>query len=377
MLTANLALSVGDTLIYDNNTPGGYTLEGHSTNANSLNKIMQGDWDFVVLQEQSQRPSFPIGQVQNDVFPYATFLDSVINANNTCGETMFYMTWGRKNGDASNCVAWPPVCTYQEMDSLLHLRYMQMANDNDAVVSPVGALWNYLRINHPSIELYSPDESHPSVEGSYAAACSFYTTIFRKDPTFITDIHTLDPFDAANIRTAARIVVYDSLLNWNIGAYDLTSSFNISQVSGFTYQFTNTSQNAINYSWNINSTLDTSANPTFTFSGPGIYTIDLTNTNECDTITSSQTITVTATSVDNGIDDNIFSSYPNPVKNKLYFNNIITSAIVNIYSQSGKLIHTTELVNTKTLDLELLHKGAYILETLSENKIYRMKIIKE
>ena len=169
-MVADVASSTGDSLIFDSNTPGGYTLEGHSTNATSLAKIAMGNWDYVVLQEQSQRPSFPINQVITDVFPYARFLDSVINAQNICAETAFYMTWGRKNGDASNCAVWPPVCTYSGMDSLLRLRYMMMADSNDAIVSPVGAVWNFIRQNYPLIELYQADESHPSVAGSYAAA---------------------------------------------------------------------------------------------------------------------------------------------------------------------------------------------------------------
>jgi hypothetical protein len=35
-MIANVALSVGDRLIFDSNTPGGYTLQGHSTNTTSL-----------------------------------------------------------------------------------------------------------------------------------------------------------------------------------------------------------------------------------------------------------------------------------------------------------------------------------------------------
>ena len=31
LLTYNLALSLGDTINYDSNTPGGYTYQGHST----------------------------------------------------------------------------------------------------------------------------------------------------------------------------------------------------------------------------------------------------------------------------------------------------------------------------------------------------------
>ncbi|MCF8295725.1 MAG: SGNH/GDSL hydrolase family protein, partial [Bacteroidales bacterium] len=110
-----LAASAGDQLTVDVNAPGGYTLQGHSTNQTSLDKIKLGGWDYVVLQEQSQLPSFPDFQVESEVFPYAQDLDSVINAFNECGETMFFMTWGRKNGDASNCANWPPVCTYEGM----------------------------------------------------------------------------------------------------------------------------------------------------------------------------------------------------------------------------------------------------------------------
>ena len=133
-LTRDIAASMGDTLEIDSNTPGGYTFQMHTTNTTSLNKIMQGNWDFVILQEQSQLPSFPYSQVETECFPFAEFLDSVINQYNTCGETMFYMTWGRKNGDASNCALWPPVCTYNGMDSLLRLRYCMMTDSNNAVV---------------------------------------------------------------------------------------------------------------------------------------------------------------------------------------------------------------------------------------------------
>jgi len=70
-IIADIANSKGDTLIFESNTPGGYTLQGHYTNSTSLNKIMLGNWDFVVLQEQSQLPSFPDTDVQYDVFPYA------------------------------------------------------------------------------------------------------------------------------------------------------------------------------------------------------------------------------------------------------------------------------------------------------------------
>jgi hypothetical protein len=106
------------------------------------------------------------------------------------------------------------------MDSLLNLRYRMMADSNNAIVSPVGAVWENIRQNFPLIDLYQADESHPSVAGSYAAACCFYTALFRKDPTLITFNSGLSATDAANIKNAAKLIVYDNLLNWHIGEYD-------------------------------------------------------------------------------------------------------------------------------------------------------------
>ncbi|HRH36229.1 MAG TPA: hypothetical protein PKY12_14285, partial [Catalimonadaceae bacterium] len=118
-MVSAVAASVGDTLIYDSNNPGGYTFAAHLQDNLSLSKIQAGGWDFVVLQEQSQLPSFPQYSMAD-----AIGLRLKIRQFNPCARPLFYRTWGRKNGDASNCSAWPPVCTYAGMDSLLHLRYM-------------------------------------------------------------------------------------------------------------------------------------------------------------------------------------------------------------------------------------------------------------
>ena len=57
-----------------------------------MNGIKQGSWDFVIIQEQSQKPSFPDAQVASDVFPYAQQLNDTIEKYNPCGETAFFMT---------------------------------------------------------------------------------------------------------------------------------------------------------------------------------------------------------------------------------------------------------------------------------------------
>ena len=104
----DFALMNNDTIIFDASTPGGSTFQTHCSDTSCLRKIKSQQWDYVVLQEQSQTPSFPPSQVQTDCYPYAKRLDSLIKANDSCTQTIFYMTWGRKYGNASNCANYPP-----------------------------------------------------------------------------------------------------------------------------------------------------------------------------------------------------------------------------------------------------------------------------
>ena len=119
-LFIDVSVSAGKNVFVDSYAPGGYTLQMQSTDATTQAKIMQGGWDYVVLQAQSQEPSFPDDQFQSETYPYAITLNNLIKTYNPCSKTVFYMTWGRKNGDAANCAFFPPLCTYQGMDSLLH-----------------------------------------------------------------------------------------------------------------------------------------------------------------------------------------------------------------------------------------------------------------
>ena len=138
LLFHDLALSAGDTVIYDSNAPGGYTFQQHAVNATTIQKIYSQPWDYVVLQAQSQEPSFPPAQVDSETYPYAHILDSLIRDNDSCSETIFYMTWGKKYGDQMNCSGYPVLCTFDGVQSRLTDSYLQMANDNHALVAPVG-----------------------------------------------------------------------------------------------------------------------------------------------------------------------------------------------------------------------------------------------
>lgn len=377
-MVADAALSAGDTLIFDSNTPGGYTLEGHSTNETSLDKIKAGDWDYVVLQEQSQRPSLPIEQVMTDVFPYAHILDSIITIFNPCGETVFYMTWGRKNGDASNCDVWPPVCTYEGMDSLLNLRYRMMADSNKAILSAVGAVWHCIRQNYPAIELYQADESHPSVAGSYAAACCFYASLFRKDPAQITFNPSLPDSDAAHIRTTAKLIIYDSLMNWHIGEYDPVARFTYQVTGGLQVDFSNGSDNASAYLWDFGDG-DTShlADPVHIYEASGLYEVALT-AGKCNTYnTATQLIDVSLAGIMDSPAEQPLSwgIYPVPVAAELTVRkNIAGDLHYKVYSSNGVEIQCGTLNHDEMhISVAALHGGLYFLKLFNTSTSFGQK----
>ncbi len=382
-MVADVALSTGDTVIFDSNTPGGFTLEAHSTNETSLNKIKAGDWNYIVLQEQSQRPSLPIEQVIADVFPYARILDSIFNAFNPCGETVFFMTWGRKNGDASNCDIWPPVCTYEGMDSLLNLRYRMLADSNHAILSPVGAVWHYIRHNYPSIELYMADESHPSVAGSYAAACCFYSSLFRKDPTLVTFNPSLNQAYAANIRTAARLIVYDSLMNWHIGEYDPVTNFTYEITGNNQVAFTNSSENAETYLWDFgDGDTSTMVNPIHYYTIPGSYSVMLTSCKCTMQDTILQTINISSTGITKLPADHLlsWSIYPIPVTKELKVKmNIEGDLNYKIFCWNGIEIQDGTLNNSeKQIPVASLPVGLYFLQLFANStSLGQKKFIKD
>lgn len=279
----NLALAAGDTVYYDSNTPGGHTLEGHSTNATSLAKINERDWDFVVLQDQSQRPSFPPAQVAVQVYPYAEDLVNTIATNSACTEPVFYMTWGRKDGDPLNCPNYPPLCTFEGMQDRLRTSYLEMGFDNDARVAPCGAAWAALKLDSLTFHngLYTGDGSHPSAWGQYLNACVFYATIFHKSPVGINYYSVVGQSDAEILQALAEEIVIDSLDTWN-------STVNLPQndidysILDLSISFINNSENAVNSHWDFgdgNSSMD--SEPSHMYLNPGSYTITYISDNGC------------------------------------------------------------------------------------------------
>ena len=302
-MVKQIAISFGDTLNYDQNTPGGATLQMHSTNTQTLSKISQQQWDNVIIQCQSQEPSFDTSQVSNDVFPYAQILIDSIESNSVCTEPIFFMTWGRKYGDQQNCQFYPPICTYVGMQQRLRESYLDMTFNHNATCSPVGMSWKESIAQDSALNLYSSDNSHPSIYGSYLAACTFYATIFKNSPIGSTYMPIgISHATAVSLQTIASNTVLDSLSNWNIFNADFT--FN---VNNDTATFNNLSSNFESVLWDFGDGITSiDENPLHIYANSGNYTVLLTaSTNSnCNQDTITHTLTINIPTNINSVEEN-------------------------------------------------------------------------
>ena len=271
-IVKQIALSFGDTLLHESSTPGGATFNAHSTNAQTIAKINQQQWDYVVLQAQSQEPSFSPGQVASQTYPYAEQLVDMIENNFSCTEPLFFMTWARKYGDQQNCQFYPPICTYQGMQQRLRESYLEMAFNDSASCAPVGISWKKSIALDSTINLYSADNSHPSIYGSYLAACTFYSSIFKKSAIGSSYWpNAIDSATAYSLQQIGSSTVLDSLATWNI----FNADFTYNQI-GNSISCTNLSSNYESVIWNFgDGSTSFDENPTHVYTTSGNYTITL------------------------------------------------------------------------------------------------------
>jgi hypothetical protein len=372
----NLALSGGDTVVYDSNTPGGMTFLGHTTNAATIQKIAANNWDFVVLQAQSQEPSFPPSQVEAQTYPYAAVLDSLVRISNPCTETVFYMTWGRKYGDAQNCTIYPPICTFDGMNNRLWESYKEMADDNRGIVSPAGIAWKRSREADSTINLWSGDNSHPSVAGSYLTACVFYATMLRENPVGLSYTAGLPANQAAFLQQIAHTTVLDSVQACNMERWlpnaDFTYTMNDMAVS-----YSANSNAAFSYLWDFgDASQETGSNITHVYASSGSYEVRLIVSDSCgnsDTLMQVVDLFVANAQNDEALAWRVF---PNPSTRDIMLQAEKPSNFrIEVYGPDGKRVKEfNEFGKLIRLDFGPLAPGIYQIHchSATESRVFRI-----
>jgi len=362
----SLSQSGGITLNTEMSAPGGHTFMAHTSNATTLSFLGMPGFDFVIFQEQSQRPSFPQSQVQQEVYPYAAQLDSLYHVANPCGQSVFFMTWGRKYGDTQNCQFWQPVCTYEGMQVELRRSYLNMAQQNQAIVAPVGIAWWEAMRRDSLLELYSGDFSHPEVTGTYLAACVFYSTLFRRPSLGLSYRSSLDSSTATFLQAVADDVVFDSLTTWRIGLDDLAVGFSHQDLGSGLVAFTESAANATSWTWDFgDGNQSVMPNPQHSYAFSGSYVVSLTVSDGCDTLSMSDTVSVQLVSVNQGLSGQL-KVFPNPAKSEVRLDLPLGAQMVVLKDATGRSVGVwTEQYPIKSWNIQIgnLPSGLYWITT--------------
>ncbi len=201
----DIAITVNIDITYDQSTFGGYRFLHHKDDAATISKIQAEDWDYVVLQNQSQRPGFKPDDVRSDSLPHAEALVDLIKANNSQTEIIYFQTWGRENGDSQNAAYYSLVSTFDGHTQALKEGYEIYQESTGGEIAPVGSVWQQV-VNDGSrpfnrSDLWIEDESHPELLGSYLAALTILSQIMDVNPRNISENAGLSAGNASYLRS--------------------------------------------------------------------------------------------------------------------------------------------------------------------------------
>ena len=382
-LVQNLSASAGKTLIIDSNMPGGFTLTGHSSDPSSTAKISQGNWDYIILQEQSQIPT--IDQYRyNDMYPAMANLKTMIEQYSPCAKIITYMTWGRRFGgqqcDPSNTYCSPVFSDFNQMQDSLSSAYWQISESLNIQCAPVGESWRAI-LSDTNLVLHSADNSHPNIDGSYVAALTLFSSIWKQPSLGLTYNAGITSGLAQYYQQMSDNVLFNSTNDWNLYINSPVADFshvaNGNTVSFSNLSFSNTNS-ILTYEWDFgDGNFSADENPQHNYANSGQYDVRLIASN-CifsDTIIISVQSGATGT---NTASENAIHVFPNPVKDKLFIEAGAehSGTHFELYDHLGKCVKSGAITENFSLDLNDLASGIYILN-FSGKRNLSFKVIKE
>ncbi len=161
-LLTELAAARDLRIKHELNSAGGASLRNHWNAGVAAKSIESGGYDYVVLQEQSTLPVKNAKRMAENV----RLFDELIKRAES--KTVLYMTWARQHTP--------------EAQEIIADAYNTIGNELGAIVVPVGLAWQSFLIRHDKPLLYDSDQSHPTLAGSYLAACVFLIVLLKENP---------------------------------------------------------------------------------------------------------------------------------------------------------------------------------------------------
>lgn len=140
------------------------------------NLLTQYKWDYVVLQENRGTLVESPTQAENAV----KTLHSLIKKAGA--KMVIYATQPNNIGCDFTINSTKLYLTDLQIEQILTRNNFKITNEYEGLIAPSGT--NFMRViqDFPEIKMYNADNLHPTVQGSYLAACTIYHTIFGKTP---------------------------------------------------------------------------------------------------------------------------------------------------------------------------------------------------
>jgi len=183
-LITQLARARGKELSYRLISASGASLRMHWNKGEARKAITEGHYDVVVLQEQSTLPIKNAKRMHENI---RLFDEPIKNAG---AKTVLYLTWARQHAP--------------ESQQAITDAYTSIGNELGATVVPAGVAWKNFLSKHEQPVLHDRDKSHPTLAGSYLAACVFLAVLFKENPVGVDgEIHGLSAKDLALLQKAA------------------------------------------------------------------------------------------------------------------------------------------------------------------------------
>ena len=191
---------------------------------------------------------------------------------------------------------------------------------------------------------------------------------------------------SVSAQDANGCTLVSGIVNVNINSLPIANfTFEQTFTTEYQVQFTNTSTSADAYLWNFggnNTSIE--QNPLFTFAFDNLWPVTLTVTNNCGTSTTTISVNVIKTSINDLPGFSTFTVGPNPGNEILFFNGVALSnkkINVKIYDILGKLQMKKQMqVNgnfNEAIQTQSLSNGMYLIEIESDKVIATQKWIKQ
>lgn len=171
------------------NAIGTYSFDANNNVVfNKLDRL----FDLAIMMDCSQCPIHP--QLRSVFFEYSKKHSATVRKHGAV--PVYFMSWAYADKP--------------RMTAELAEAYTQAGNDDDVLVVPVGLAFARSIEGRPDLNLHAPDKRHPSMAGTYLAACTLYAALLKRSPVGLKYTAGLDEATAKHLQTVA----WDTVQNY-------------------------------------------------------------------------------------------------------------------------------------------------------------------